>query len=202
MEKMFILELLRRRRLPIRNIFIYIVIGTLRCLHGEGVDAFKRNKSYLRKLPKSMIQLTAGHLVEKKVIPRLAEGGLSTIRSYRNQGYRILLMSGSPDFLTHLLATHLGADYTVSTVIEVQGDCFTGRLVGLHPYGKGKTQLLAGLQPHLDLDFENSVVFANHHSDADHLARFGKSVAVNPTPELRKIAKERGWAIESWIRRN
>ena len=89
-------------------------------------------------------------------------------------------------------------DYFISSELEIEDHLFTGHLKTSHPYGQRKVQILQGLQTKLDIDFQNSIVFANHHSDVPHMLLFGEAVAVNPTSRLIKFAEKNHWEIERW----
>jgi phosphoserine phosphatase len=68
----------------------------------------------------------------------------------------------------------------------------------VHPYGSRKRDVLCAVADTLAIEFAESVVFANHHSDIPHMELFGHSIAVNPTARLRAIAKRRGWDVRRW----
>lgn len=198
MEQRFLLHLLKRGVIPHKNILAYFSHGILSAVSGNWEDGFKNNKRYLRGLAVEEIETLAGYFYANAVAPALSETGLNAIEQQRQQGFKILIMSGSPDFLTKHLISDLKPDHFVWTTMEIRDAKYTGGIIGLHPYGVRKRQILEGLQPQPDIDFSQSIVFANHHADVHHMEMFGEAVAVNPTPALRRIAKGRGWGIEIW----
>jgi len=198
MEKMFMLHLIKQRALPLQGFVFYFLRLVLKLLYENSTEAFKNNKYYLKNLSISNLKTTAEQFVNRQILPRISQTGVDKINQLHEEGYRVLLMSGSPDFLVDPLAEHLKPDYTIANVLETKDDFFTGRVVGLHPYGERKKQLLEGLTAKLQIDFSRSVVFANHHADADHMQLFAKAVAVNPTRKLRKLALVNNWEIEIW----
>lgn len=198
MERLFTRELFRRGAIPPLNFARYLITAVLRTMMGKFSEGFKGNKTYLRGIPVRKIELYSEWLFENTIIKGLSRTGLNTLEEQRQAGYKIMLMSGSPDFLTNRLAMRISADFVISAVLEKAGEVYSGRLIGLHPYGKRKKRLLLDKQEKTQMDFEASIVFANHHSDIYHMEMFGKAVAVNPTPALQKIASERGWEIEVW----
>jgi putative phosphoserine phosphatase/1-acylglycerol-3-phosphate O-acyltransferase len=198
MEKMFIQYLRKEGKLPLKNVLCYFFnIVRLWIGHGWG-DALKNNKYYLTGFDANETQKSSREFLQEQIIPRLSAEGLRLLEKLRSDGYKILVMSGSPEFLTLPLSKKLNADEVVTTKLELKDGRFTGRVEGLHPYGERKKIILEDLGSSLPLNFKNSIVFANHHSDVDHMLLFGTPVAVNPTPGLRKIAQERGWKIEQW----
>lgn len=198
MEKLFIFYLLKKGQIPLANVGAYFFAALVQVARKNWEDGFKNNKLYLRNLSQDRIERLAGALLQRQIIPGLAKTGLRQMEQLRAADYRILLMSGSPDFLTLPLARYLKVDYCITTRMAVANGRFTGQTASLHPYGARKSRLLWEHQEELALDFAHSIVFANHHADADHMALFAQAVAVNPTAKLQQIARSRNWAIEWW----
>jgi HAD superfamily hydrolase (TIGR01490 family) len=198
MEQRFLLHLLKRGVIPHKNIVSYFFSGTISTLKSNWVEGFKNNKRYLKGLPVEEIKTLAKYFYQNAISPALSQTGLNTVEQYRKEGFKILIMSGSPDFLTEHLVAQIKEDHFIWTTMEIMDGKFTGNIVGMHPYGSRKKQILEELQPKLEIDFNGSIVFANHHADVPHMEMFGNAMAVNPTTTLKKIAKERGWEVEYW----
>jgi len=188
MEKTFILLMLRKGALPSRNIFYYFLAGIYRTFSAGPAEGFKSNKYYLMNLPVRPIHQAALHLINQSIWPAISKTGKDRISLYRKKHYKILIMSGSPDFLTYPLCRYLNPDYTIAADLAVRQSCFTGKLKGLHPYGKRKTLLLQRLKDELAIDFEQSVVFANHHADYDPPGGHG----THPSLACRKVGRRNG----------
>lgn len=197
-EQRFIMHLVKRGVIFHKHILSYFAYGIFSALKGNWEEGFKNNKRYLKGLTVKEIGALAENYYQHYISPALSETGLDTIDQSRKEGYKILIMSGSPDFLTEHLIAQIKPDHFVWTTMEIMDGKFTGRIIGLHPYGVRKKQIMEELQPKLDIDFENSTVFANHHADVLHMEMFRKAVAVNPTPALKKIAEDREWETEIW----
>jgi HAD superfamily phosphoserine phosphatase-like hydrolase len=198
MEKTFLGYMLRKGAIPATNIFYYFLTACIRSVQTDFAEGFKDNKYYLKYLPARPVHSAARQFVHRFVWPRISATGKERIRLCRQQGYKILIMSGSPDFLTYPLADYLQPDLTIAAELEVRQNRFSGELTGLHPYGQRKTAILNNLAEKYSLDFKQSIVFANHHADFDHMLRFQEAVAVNPTIKLKKLAEMQGWKIELW----
>ena len=198
MEKWFITYAAKRRLIPLKNLFYFFSTALNFTLKGNWVNAVKGNKLYLKDLPVDRINKTSLLFFEINIVPALSADGKETIDRYRSQGYKILIMSGSPEFLTLSLENIFHPEKIISTNLETREDRYIGQISGMHLYGKHKTRILKNLQTELEIDFEKSIVFANHHADADHMDLFGEAIAVNPTQKLKSIAEERTWRIEFW----
>ncbi|NOQ97812.1 MAG: HAD-IB family phosphatase [Calditrichae bacterium] len=198
MEKSFIGFMIGKGAIPAQNIFTYFFIGLLKSLLEGYEEGFKNNKYYLKYLPVQPVLKTAAKFVRRQIWPQISTTGLQRIAEYRSKNYRILIMSGSPDILTYPLAEMIQPDFTIAADLEIRDQQFTGKLKNPHPYGKRKSQLLVEHQSELQIQFDESVVFANHHADYHHMALFGKAIAVNPTPKLKLLARKHHWQTEVW----
>jgi HAD superfamily phosphoserine phosphatase-like hydrolase len=198
MEKRFIGYMMKKGALPIKNIFSYFFLGTLKSLFDGYEEGFKNNKQYLRNLPAPPLTKTAAKYVNQQIWPQISVMGLQRIAEYRQKNFRILIMSGSPDFLTYPLVEMIQPDFTIAAELEIRDHQFTGKLKNLHPYGERKSQLLVNHQSELQIQFDESVVFANHHADYYHMKLFGKAIAVNPTAKLNVLAQKYHWQTEVW----
>jgi len=198
MEKCFILFMLKKGALSVENIASYFFTGAMKSIFQGYEEGFKNNKLYLRNLPVRPISKMAANFVKTQIWPQISLTGLKRISECRQKNYKILLMSGSPDFLTFPLSNFIQPDFTIAAELEKRQGRFTGHLENLHPYGERKSQLMQKYQSTLQMDFNQSIAYANHHADFDHLSLFRKAVAVNPSHKLEILAKRQQWTIENW----
>jgi len=197
LEGIFMRHALRARLLPAWNVVAFI----LACLRDRDVwDAFRRDKTYLTGLSVSVVEKYAQSLFTRFILPALSPDGLRVMEE-RRRDHAVMVMTGAPDFLTRHLSEASAIDRAVCTMPEVCNGRYTGGIVGLHPYGERKRDILLALRNKLDIDFARSIVYANHHSDIPHMELFGEAVVVNPTVRLRWHARRHGWAVASWSRR-
>jgi HAD superfamily hydrolase (TIGR01490 family) len=198
LEKMFVGYALKSGLLPPLNMMNYLLRAGNLLLQGKTFDAFKRNKMFLKGLPAEAVEKTAGDFFTPQIITRFSSKGLQTVQQHREEGFKILLLTGSPIFLARRLGNLYKPDHLIALNLEIRDFRYTGNITGKHPYGEFKKQLLLEVKPDLQIDFEQSRVYANHHSDAAHMELFGQAIAVNPTGKLQQIARERSWNIEKW----
>jgi len=198
MERMFWRHLLRCRQFPARNLIHFVLRGLDGALRTGFDGLLKSNKSYVRGLTVAGVRPLAADCYQLRIAPRLAQKGKEAVESLRRQGYKIMIISGAPDFLAERLRADYAPDLIVSSGLEIESGRYTGRLSTPHPYGERKRSILSDLAQTEDLDFARSIVFADHASDIPHLALFGQSVAVNPKRGLRRQARRRGWKVVRW----
>jgi HAD superfamily hydrolase (TIGR01490 family) len=135
---------------------------------------------------------------EEEIRPRLAPVGERRIAEHRASGHMTVLLSGSLPFLLRPMAEVLGVDEVIGSVMATRGQRLSGRLEGVHPYGRDKLRLIEQFAAARGIHLPGSFAYADHHSDAHLLERVGHPVAVNPDQGLRLLAEARGWPIESW----
>lgn len=137
--------------------------------------------------------------VEDEVLPLVVPGALRQIERHRSEGHVLAVLSSSPTYVTRPLAQTLGIEEVLSTTFEVEGDKFTGRLVGPACVGPGKIHWAQDLVERRKLDLAESFFYTDSYTDMPMLERVGNQVIVNPDPRLRMTAKKRGWPIQDWM---
>jgi HAD superfamily hydrolase (TIGR01490 family) len=107
-----------------------------------------------------------------------------------------IVLSASPTEIVSRLADSAGLERGTGTASELDADGrYTGRLDGPFCYGPGKAEILRALAAREGYDLSASYAYSDSLSDLPMLEAVGHPVAVNPEPELRDLAEERGWPI-------
>ena len=191
-EKVFLKHLLSQGEIPISNLLAW----TSHFLKVRSYPVAKSNKIHLRGLEQwHLCNLARDCFVNSlraSIVPRIS----TLIRTHRNEGRSVILMSGSLSILVEHFHEHFQTDIMVADELEVANGRFTGDRVGLRPYAQNKAALAKELATKHGFDLNSSYAYGNHHSDVYKLELFGNPVAVNPDRELRRIATERNWEIE------
>jgi len=159
------------------------------------LDAVRMNKFYWKGLNQKDMQVRIPELFEKRLAHRLSGTMVEELTRLRNEGFTIVLVSGTPLPLLQEIGKRLNVEVLVGTKLEVNSGSYTGRVDGLHPYGRRKLQALeeAGLLDTFDL--ENSTAYGDSWSDRFLLESVGVPVAVNPDYRLTSLARQRGWRM-------
>jgi HAD superfamily hydrolase (TIGR01490 family) len=160
-----------------------------------GHHVFKKNKAYLRGLATSHIEEMAKIFVRDIIVPDLRGPLLEHIAKHRTRGTTLALLTGTPSFIAHPLAAHLGVDHVVATRCRVAD----GRYLGLpplsHPFGAEKVKEASALCRRLGVRLGECVAYADSAEDIPLMRAVARAVAVAPDRALATEARRRRWPV-------
>ncbi len=133
-------------------------------------------------------------LIRRGLRPR----ALRQIREHKEQGYRLILTSASPDLYVDDLSHRLGFPEFICTCVEWDAnERLTGRLSGKNCYGAEKCVRLERCfgkkRQHWHI-----IAYSDHHSDLPLLTWADQGVAVSPTHRLAHEARQKGMTVMYW----
>ncbi len=115
------------------------------------------------------------------------------VRLMRSRGYLTVMISTSPRELATVAAKILGMRKVYSSELQKKGGYYTGRFrAGLNLNQHGAKRRVVRKLAH-EIDLKGSFAFGDEVMDNGMLGVVGTPVALNPSPELRKFAADRGW---------
>ncbi|HXZ09682.1 MAG TPA: HAD-IB family hydrolase [Paraburkholderia sp.] len=115
------------------------------------------------------------------------------------QGHRVVLVSGTLDFLARAIAQRLpGRVEICATQLEASDGRWTGRLADEHMSGEAKARAVRALAARFGLSLWDCYAYGNSMSDLPMLDAVGRRVAVNPPARLACIACSEGWPVCDW----
>lgn len=145
----------------------------------------------LKGLPVNMLELAA-----QTVFSEYKEQAYSytrnLIRELKDDGYLILVISGSPSLIIKKLADHYGFDDFAATEYPTQNGFFTGEK--LLTVGR-KGQLLKELMAKHKLTTKGSVGVGDSEGDIPMLAICERPIAFNPSKGLLEHAQKHHWEV-------
>jgi len=200
---MYFLHIATRGMSPIQRAF-WIAAAAPRALGYLFLDQLNRgrfNRVFYRNyrhIAPAAAKGQAEAILNDVIEPRLFPAALERIAEHREHGEPVVIVSGSLDFLVAPLARRLGAAAALTAVLAEENGRFTGELQGLPVSGPEKARLAQAWARERMIDLEASTAYGDSTADLDLLRLVGNPVAVNPSPKLRKIAREAGWRIERW----
>jgi phosphoserine phosphatase len=101
--------------------------------------------------------------------------------------------------LVRPLARRLGLDDAIAGRLEESGGRFTGRIIPPHPYSEGKAAALRDYAQKAAIDLERASLYSDSWSDLPAFRLVGRSTVVNPSPRLRRLARQQGWMVADWV---
>ena len=135
-------------------------------------------------------------IAEDRILPRVYQDIVQVIEGHQERGDLTFLVTAAPIELAEELARHLDMTGAIATVSEVDQEGFyTGRLVGEIMHGPAKAKAVAEVAAERGLELAECAAYSDSMNDLPLLEAVGYPHAVNPEPELRRIAFSRGWPI-------
>lgn len=195
---------MRRRRMSKIAGQIWYGAFLVKCLHYLWLDRQDRTRlnevfyqSY-RGLPSDEIESLAHECFETFIEPRVFDAAVRCIHAHQEVGRKVVLVTGSLDFLMAPLGRHLDADRVIATKLVSREGAFTGELEGKPLVDDEKARRVRQFAQLHTIDLQRSYAYGDSISDVPVLSIVGHPQAVNPDARLRKHARDRGWAIHPW----
>ncbi|HEX2296393.1 MAG TPA: HAD-IB family hydrolase, partial [Actinomycetota bacterium] len=118
------------------------------------------------------------------------------IDEHKGRGDLTFLVTAAPVELASTIADALEMTGAIATVSEIDSDgYYTGRLVGSVMHGPAKAKAVAEVAAARGVDLADCSAYSDSMNDLPLLEAVGDPHAVNPEPELRRIARVRGWRV-------
>ncbi len=189
-EEIFVRYLVANRELSLPDLIRFI--GKAVSAWGRGgLEALKGNKSYLAGKRIYRIADLARDCFRENITPAILPAARNKIEEHRAAGREVVLLSGTVTPLLSCFKEELQADHAHGSELEISEGCFTGRIIGLHPYGRNKSAIVRSNYTER-FDLSSSYAYADDRSDFEFLRLFGYPFIVNPGPRLAEKAKKEG----------
>lgn len=143
------------------------------------------------------VKQIVGEVLDEVITPLIYAEALELIHDHRAAGRLICIVSSSPTEVVEPLARMLGVDHWIATRPKVEDGKYTGELE-FYAYGPHKADAMRAFAEELDIDLAGSFAYSDSATDLPMLETVGNPVVVNPDKDLRRLAEERGWDIESF----
>jgi len=142
---------------------------------------------------------TAHERFMREVIqPSLREEARALLRSHREQGDEVVIVTATNEFVTAPIARALGVDELIAVRLQRGSDGWiTGEIDGVPSMRGGKVARVEEWLSQRGLDWTDveTTFYSDSTNDLPLLERVDHPVATNPDPRLRAIALQRGWRI-------
>lgn len=192
-EKTFFFHLLRTGGLSFKNILE--MFPAIWRAGGNLHDMIRANKGYIRNTSAEKLQNVARTFfepqIEKLIFPKMHD----VIKKHKAQDDLLLLLTGTLDVIAGCFTRFLSFNGFRAAQLEIRNGKYTGRVMGILPYGIGKLEVLRSLKEEFKFDSNKTVLYANVYSDRFVMNAVEKPIAVNPDQRLRAYAGRLGWEI-------
>ncbi|MBI3834237.1 MAG: HAD family hydrolase [Planctomycetes bacterium] len=192
------------RHLPAWRRPLWDVSFMARCLYYMAIDRIDRsrfNRLFYRNyagLPAREIIALAEDCDRKIAFPRTFDQSISCIREHQAARRRIVLVSGSLDFIVRPIADRLHADHVEAASLIERNGFFTGELAGAVVGSEEKARRIREYARTEGIDLAQSHAYGDSIADLPMLEAVGFPHAVNPDRKLRRQALSRDWPIHQW----
>jgi HAD superfamily phosphoserine phosphatase-like hydrolase len=159
-------------------------------------------------------QLLIGHRVHLSALKPLVDsfadaqvrtnirpGAREAIARDKSEGRRLVLATASYRLYADAIADRLGFDDVIGTGSLIGLDeRVHAKIGGENAYGEAKMRMIADWVDKSGLKGVHGHVrfYSDHVSDLPAFEWSDEPVAVNPHGKLRRLAEQRGWAVEDW----
>ena len=162
------------------------------------------NKMYLRGVAiRTMDRQASGISFFAAAVERVAW--------HAKERHEIMIVSGTLEMLAREAAKQLEAKlearelaaeiHVCATRLEERQGKLTGQVMGAAMYGEAKADAVRRMAEEEGLDLKKCYAYGDSAMDRWMLAAVGRPVAVNPSKELLRIAREKNWAVRIWEKR-
>ena len=164
----------------------------------KGILNFEEYSSYIQSPLKNLDVSTVENLVDefiKKNIDDLTDDLTTELLKEANSADKVLIASGSHDFLVKGFAEYFGIEFSIGTPVEIKKDIFTGNLSGEPTFNEGKVKAVKNWCSENNLEIEDSIFYSDSINDLPMFEACGDPIAVNPDDNLKEIAINRSYKI-------
>ncbi len=144
--------------------------------------SLRRRVALLKGLRESALERVYGERL------KLTAGAEQLVSVCRQNGVRLLLVSGGFTFFTERLKSRLGLDYTLANSLAIENGVLTGRLIGDMVDADAKAEKFLSLMKELHATRQQTVAIGDGANDLKMMAQAGVSVAFRAKPAVRAQA--------------
>ena len=164
----------------------------------KGILNFEKYSTFVQKPIMGLKREEVDNLVEEfiqKNIHHLTDNLTKDLLNEASSADKVLIASGSHDFLVKGFADFFKIDSSIGTPVELKNNIFTGQLSGEPTFSDGKVRAVEKWCNSNDIEVKDSIFYSDSINDLPMFEVCGVPVAVNPDEKLKKIAKERAFKV-------
>jgi phosphoserine phosphatase len=121
----------------------------------------------------------------------LTPGAADLVTTVKQLGMRVGLVSGGFDFFVETLKSRFGLDFAFANELEIEGDAFTGRVIGTVVDSSRKAQVLKDMSHVFGIRLAQTIAAGDGANDIEMLKAAGLGIAYQAKPKLQEVADTR-----------
>jgi HAD superfamily hydrolase (TIGR01490 family) len=152
-----------------------------------------------RKRHPHELQPLVASFADRTLAGNIRPGALKAIARDKAEGRRVVMATASYTLYADAIGRRLGFDDVIGTGSIIGLDQRVhAKINGENCYGPAKLRMVTDWLERSGLKRGHVRFYSDHASDGPVFEWADEPVAVNPHDKLRRLARERGWAIEDW----
>ena len=148
-----------------------------------------------RGMSKEWLAAKAEELFEQEIRPKIYPGAQAALNSDRQQGFRLVLLSGGLDFALAPAVRHFGFDDLICNRLVYEDGVASGEVVSPLLAEQKKVAAVHRFCREYNVETARSKAYSDSFSDLPMLEAVGLPSAVNPDRRLRRAANDRSWPV-------
>lgn len=137
------------------------------------------------------------HFMKEVIEPLWLPKAETLLQKHRDNGDTLIIITSTNRFVVEPICNKLGVEHLIATELEQQNNQYTGHVSGIPSYKEGKVTRLNQWLEQSNLSMAGSSFYSDSINDLPLLEIVDHPVAVDPCPQLREVALQRGWGIIS-----
>jgi HAD superfamily hydrolase (TIGR01490 family) len=155
----------------------------------------------LAAYPRDRLDAWHRDFMREQILPIITQPARNLVRRHLEAGDLCAIITATNRFITAPIAREFGVAHLIATEPEEKNGGFTGRFVGTPCFREGKAARAGAWLEAQGLDlagsFSRSWFYTDSHNDLPLLELVSDPVAVDPDETLLRVARERGWPVNS-----
>ena len=203
LEQRLFRELRYRRVIGWKNYLLWLAQAVRLASRGM-TEILQGNKMYLRGVTGALHESNPDEKRKCAFFPAAIE----RIAWHAEREDTIVIASGTLEFLARGAAQELEMNLrqrgiaakiqVCATRLEERDGRWTGQVVGEAMFGGAKARAVRRLAAEMDIDLKRSFAYGDSAQDKWLFEEVGNPLAVNPSPGLSRVAREKNWPVVWW----
>ena len=152
----------------------------------------------LTRFSRAELDIYHARFMTDMIRPVMLEKSETLLNKHRHQGDFLMIITATSSFVTKPIARALGVDTILAIELEIENNQYTGSISGIPTFREGKVlRLQEWLADNPEHSLEGSYFYSDSKNDLPLLNAVTYPFAVDPDPELKKVAIDRDWPVIS-----